>query len=99
VQSFDGVDACTAWSREAGADVPPPALLIVDRRLGHGRSGIEAIRALRQRFGAALPAIVVTGSTLPDHAAEAEAHAFHLLIKPVLPNRLKARIAVTLGLR
>jgi len=99
VQSFDGVAACTAWSREAAADAPPPALLIVDHRLEHGRSGIEAILALRQRFGAALPAIVVTGSTLPDHAAEAEAHGFHLLLKPVLPNRLKALIAVTLGLR
>jgi signal transduction histidine kinase len=97
VTAFDGVAACEAWSREAAADAPPPALLIVDYRLGGGRSGIEAIRALRLRFGAGVPAIVVTGSTLSDHASEA--HAFHLLLKPVLPNRLKAMIALQLGLR
>jgi two-component system, sensor histidine kinase len=99
VQSFDGVAACEAWLREAAADAPPPALLIVDHRLERGRSGLEAMRALRQRFGADVPAIVVSGSTLPDHACEAAAHGCHLLIKPVLPNKLKAMIAFKLGLR
>ena len=99
VRSFDSAAACEAWSREAPADAPPPALLIVDYRLERGRSGIEAIDALRRRFGAGVPAIVVTGSTLSDHAAEAEAHGFHLLVKPVLPGKLKAMIAFKLGLR
>jgi two-component system, sensor histidine kinase len=99
VKSFDSVAACEAWTLEVAADAPPPALLIVDYRLEGGRTGIEAIRALRQRFGAGVPAIVVTGSTLSDHASAAQAHAFHLLVKPVLPNKLKAMIAFKLGLR
>jgi CheY-like chemotaxis protein len=54
-----------------------------------GPTGIDALVALRRRFGAALPVIVVTGSTTSGHEAEAQAHDFHLLIKPVLPNKLR----------
>ena len=98
VQSFDGVAACEAWSRQAAADAAPPALLIVDYRLERGRSGMEAIGALRARFGADVPAIGVTGST-SEHAAEAQAQPFRWLVKPVLPHRLKAMLALELGLR
>jgi len=76
-----------------------PALAIVDYRLEEGRTGIDALVALRRRFGAALPVIVVTGSTTSGHEAEAQAHDFHLLIKPVLPNRLRAMISFKLGVR
>jgi hypothetical protein len=33
------------------------------------------------------------------HEAQAEQHDYHLLIKPVLPARLRAMIAYKLGLR
>ena len=97
VKSFDGVAACEAWSREAAHDATPPALLIVDYRLERGRSGIEAIAALRARFGADVPAIVVAGSMQSEHAAEAQ--HFRWLVKPVLPHKLKAILALELGLR
>jgi signal transduction histidine kinase/CheY-like chemotaxis protein len=78
----------------------PPDLLIVDYRLPEGHTGIEALAALRARWpGLALPAIVVTGSSLGGHEAEAGQHDFHLLIKPVLPNKLRAMIAFKLGVR
>ena len=54
---------------------------------------------LRKRFGHALPAIVVTGSSMTGHDKEALEHDFHLLIKPVLPNKLRAMIAFKLGRR
>ena len=77
-----------------------PDLLIVDYRLPEGRTGLEAIGALRARWpGSRLPAIVVTGSSLGGHEAEALQHDFHLLIKPVLPNKLRAMIAFKLGQR
>ena len=68
------------------------------RRLSprRGRTGIDALVALRGAR-AALPAIVVTGSTPSGHEAEAHEHDFHLLIKPVLPNKLRAMIAFKLG--
>jgi len=46
-----------------------------------------------------VPAIVVTGSSLGGHEEEATAYDFHLLIKPVLPNKLRAMIAFKLGRR
>ena len=98
VRSFDGVGACADWARDA-ADAERPDLAVVDYRLEAGRTGIEAVAALRTRFGAALPAIVVTGSTLNDHQAEAQASDFHLLVKPVVPNKLRAMVAFKLGLR
>ena len=33
------------------------------------------------------------------HEQEAQAHDFHLLIKPVVPNKLRAMIAFKLGVR
>ena len=53
---------------------------------------MAAIRAVRERYGRSVPAIVVTGSTLAGHDEEAQQHDFHLLIKPVLPNKLRAMI-------
>jgi len=81
-------------------DVRPPDLLLVDYRLPQGRTGIEALAALRARWPErVLPAIVVTGSSLGGHEDEAGRHDFHLLIKPVLPNKLRAMVAFKLGLR
>ena len=72
---FDSVAAVRAPGRAEAAAATPPALLIVDYRLEGGRSGIEAIARAALRFGAGVPAIVVTGSTMSDHEAEAQAHA------------------------
>jgi hypothetical protein len=46
-----------------------------------------------------MPAIVVTGSSLGGHEDEASRHDFHLLIKPVLPNKLRAMIGFKLAMR
>ena len=76
-----------------------PDLLIVDYRLEIGLSGVDAITALRERFGERVPAIVVTGSTMTGHDREAQEKDFHLLVKPVVPNKLRAMIAFKLGVR
>ena len=98
VLAFDTVDGVQAWLAQVDAETPD--LLIVDYRLPQGRTGIEALVALRARWpGRRLPAILITGSTLGGHENEAEAHDYHLLIKPVLPNKLRAMIAFKLGMR
>ena len=99
VLCFETAAACEAWTAELAADAPRPDLLLVDYRLENGRTGIEAIEVLRRRFGAEVPAIMVTGSTMSGHEAEAQRHDFHILIKPVVPNKLRAMIAFKLGLR
>jgi CheY-like chemotaxis protein len=87
-----------AWCAEPAG--PPPDLLIVDYRLPEGHTGVDALAALRAHWpDVALPAIVVTGSSLGGHEDEAGRHDFHLLIKPVLPNKLRAMIAFKLGVR
>ncbi len=98
VVAFDTVEALEAWLAAPGAE--PPDLQLVDYRLPQGRTGIDALVALRQRWaGRRLPAIVITGSSLGGHEDEAVTHDYHLLIKPVLPNKLRAMIAFKLGVR
>ena len=98
VESLPDLAAVQVW--RADTTRVPPDLLIVDYRLPQGHTGIEALAALRARWpGVAMPAIVVTGSSLGGHEDEASRHDFHLLIKPVLPNKLRAMIAFKLGLR
>jgi CheY-like chemotaxis protein len=99
VLSFDSVAETAAWAQASDPARIRPDLLIVDYRLENGRNGTEAIHTLRQRFGAALPAIVVTGSTMTGHDKEAQDNEFHLLVKPVVPNKLRAMIAFKLGVK
>ncbi len=99
VLSFESVAACVGWTQVADAEQPAPDLIIADYRLESGQTGIDAIRKLRTRFGAQLPAIMVTGSVMSSHEREAQDHDFHLLLKPVVPNKLRAMIAFKLGVR
>jgi len=99
VTSFDTVEGVRLWLAGA-APAERPDLLLVDYRLPQGTTGIEALVALRAHWpDAKLPAIVITGSSLGGHEDEAVTHDFHLLIKPVLPNKLRAMIAFKLGMR
>jgi len=99
IASFDSVETSAEWARTSPAESKVPDLLIVDYRLENGRNGVEAIVALRERFGRQVPAIVVTGSTMTGHDKEAQEKDFHLLIKPVVPNKLRAMIAFKLGVK
>jgi CheY-like chemotaxis protein len=100
IESFDSVAASASWAARTDPAPRRPDLLIVDYRLEEGRTGIDAIEALRARFdGVSIPAILVTGSTMTGHEREAQQHNFHLLIKPVVPNKLRAMIAFKLGVK
>ncbi len=69
-----------------------PDLIISDYRLANGQSGIEAIAELRQAFGAAIPAFLMSGDTAPERLREALERGHHLLHKPVHPMALRAMI-------
>ena len=98
VEALPDLPAVQTW--RADPEREPPDLLIVDYRLPDGATGIQALTAIRARWpGVALPAIVVTGSSLGGHEDESAKHDFHLLIKPVLPNKLRAMIGFKLGQR
>ena len=95
--AFDSVAAVGAWAGGTASQGLRPDLFIVDYRLEEGRDGLEALALLRRRFGRSVPTIMVTGSTMSGFEREAQAHDFHLLVKPVLPNKLRAMIAFKLA--
>ncbi len=98
VESFDTVQAVRDWL--ASSPAQRPDLLLVDYRLPQGCTGVDALVALRAHWpGQQLPAIMITGSSLGGHENEAVEHDYHLLIKPVLPNKLRAMIAFKLQVR
>jgi two-component system, sensor histidine kinase len=97
--AFNSVSACLEWARSSDATRVQPDLLIVDFRLEDGHTGVEVITALRSHFKQKIPAVVVTGSTMTGHEQEAQDLDFHLLIKPVVPNKLRAMIAFKLGVK
>jgi signal transduction histidine kinase/CheY-like chemotaxis protein len=99
IAGFDTLAALRVWLAARTAGDSPPDLLIVDYRLEEGHNGVEAIHLLRSHFGTTLPAIVVTGSTMSGHEREAQEANFHVLIKPVVPNKLRAMIAFKLGVK
>ncbi|MDM0039678.1 hybrid sensor histidine kinase/response regulator [Variovorax sp. J22G21] len=79
----DSIEEALALAR-----VHPPGLVISDYRLRERRTGAEAIGALRAEFGAALPALLITGDTAPERLREARASGVLLLHKPVSPRQL-----------
>jgi signal transduction histidine kinase len=100
VSAFDSVTALSDWLSVLDTSITPrPDLMMVDYRLPAQQTGIDAIKALREHFGPDLPAILVTGSSMTQHEEEARQHQFHVLLKPVVPTKLRAMIAFKLGLR
>ena len=69
-----------------------PDLIIADYGLREGAVGTHAITAIRDRFKSVIPAIVITGSSLPAHLEDAKSVGAHLLIKPVMPGKLRTLI-------
>ena len=74
-----------------------PDLLIVDYRLGSGENGIQVAQRLREELDPEIPAILVTGSITPDLGDQARINKFEFMLKPVLPENLRACILATLG--
>jgi signal transduction histidine kinase len=69
-----------------------PDLIVADYRLREGAVGTQAVAVVRDRFGSPIPAIIVTGSTSPAHVEEAKSVGAHLLLKPVMPAKLRTLI-------
>jgi hypothetical protein len=72
-------------------------LLLVGHSMGSGDRGIEVIVALREHFGEVTPAIVVGDSALPIREIQARHSRVHLMLKPVVPIKLRALIGFKLG--
>jgi CheY-like chemotaxis protein len=73
------------------AKVPLDGLL-VDYHLDEG-NGIDAIVELRRRFGADLPAILITADRSPRVRGDARVRDIQVLNKPLRPAALRALLA------
>lgn len=74
---------------EAGKE---PDILLADYHLDEG-TGIEAILRLRWKYGAHLPAMLLTADRSRAVRGEAEAKSIEIMNKPVKPAALRARLA------
>jgi signal transduction histidine kinase len=68
----------------------PPQLVISDYGLQRASTGVDAVRELRARFGADLPAVLISGDTGPEVLRLTQSEGLPLLHKPVRPARLRA---------
>jgi CheY-like chemotaxis protein/two-component sensor histidine kinase len=84
-------DVATAIAAVAESQAAPNGLLI-DYHLDRG-NGLEAIAELRRRFGADLPAILITADRSPLVRDAARAQDVQVLSKPLKPASLRALMA------
>src|SRR5512132_8736 len=73
-----------------------PDLIVADLRLADERSGIDAVRRLRDELGCAIPAIIVSGDTGTRADREARSAGLALLPKPVIGSALRDAAAALL---
>jgi signal transduction histidine kinase/CheY-like chemotaxis protein len=73
-------------------EATPPAIIISDCHLARDARGVDAIAAIRARWGQRIPAFLMTGDTSEERSREARAAGLHLLRKPVPPMALRAMI-------
>lgn len=66
-----------------------PDLVLSDYRLDGGVHGIDLIRAVREKTGDDLPALLMSGDTDPALVQSIRQQQFHLLHKPVKPVQLR----------
>lgn len=71
----------------------PPDLVLADYRLRGGRTGIEAIGAIRRKAGADIPGLLLTGDTGLDR----ERDGLRVLRKPIAVGQLRRIVATALG--
>ncbi len=75
-----------------------PALLIVDHRLGTGEMGIEVAQRIRRELDPEIPGHPGHRQHYADLDAHARAANLEFLLKPVMAEELRRRIAAVLGL-
>jgi CheY-like chemotaxis protein len=65
-----------------------PDIIIADYRLQDGRTGTEAILAVRTLFDHPIPGLILTGETDPKFLRECTGHGVGIAHKPVMPSQL-----------
>jgi signal transduction histidine kinase len=67
-----------------------PDIIMSDYRLPGNTDGLKVLAAMRHRYGATLPAIILTGDTSPESIQIFNQAGFTVLHKPLRPARLRS---------
>ena len=67
-----------------------PDIIISDYRLGDGKTGVQAIAAVRALLGESIPATLISGDTGNDLTDKAKKAGLPVLHKPVSPAKLRS---------
>ncbi|MEE3156785.1 MAG: response regulator, partial [Pseudomonadota bacterium] len=90
-----GADVLTAADLEQALSClqgRAPDLALVDYHLDGGRTGLEALAALREQFGPGLPALMITADRTEDCRQGARALGVAVLNKPIKAGKLRASL-------
>jgi PAS domain S-box-containing protein len=74
-----------------------PDIVLSDYRLMQGETGLDVIASVRERFGADLPAILITGDTAPGLLRNIGGRGIKVVHKPVSLERLQAHLEELTG--
>ena len=93
------VDATAAGVLDQLAQKPTtPDLIIADYQLAHGQIGTKAIEEIRDSYGRAIPAVVLTGDPAPERHISAQQKSYVLLHKPIGAEHLRVILGSLLGM-
>lgn len=74
-----------------------PELILADYHLDHGVVGCEVVRHLREHFGRAIPAVIITADRTDQCRRSLQRLDAPLLNKPVKPGKLRAVLSQLLA--
>ena len=90
-----GADVLTAADLEQALSClqgRAPDLALVDYHLDDGRTGLEALAALREQFGPGLPALMITADRTEECRQGARSLGVAVLNKPIKAGKLRASL-------
>jgi two-component system, OmpR family, phosphate regulon response regulator PhoB len=82
---------------QLGETGEPPGFILADYRLKDGKTGTDAIAALRSAYDPAIPGALVTGDTAVDRLRNAAASGLPILHKPVNGRQLHDILRRSIG--
>ncbi|MDE1164849.1 MAG: ATP-binding protein [Pseudomonas sp.] len=74
-----------------------PELIVADYHLDHGVTGCEVVKRLREHYGRAIPAVIITADRSDQCRRQLQRLGAPLLNKPVKPGKLRAVLSQLLG--
>lgn len=92
-----GASSCDAMLAALGEAASYPDLIIADYRIGHRELGTEVIARLRHELGVSIPALLISGDSAASTLETLRRSGLDFLLKPVLPEELRARASRLLG--